>query len=223
MNINIIGTGSSGNAILFEGSILLDAGLPFKELQPHISGVNTVLLTHIHGDHFNSSSIRKMHIQDESIKFCCGDFLVEDLEKIGIPSNNIICIKPGCKYKSGDITFSPFNLQHDVPNFGYRVLSKGKKHFHATDTAHLQGISAKNYDSATIECNHERSAALKIIEEKKISGEFSHLKRTIDTHLSVDKAVDFISENKIKKFYPVHMGSSTRKEVELYILENLNE
>lgn len=221
MNINIIGTGSSGNAILFDDSVLLDTGLPFKELEAHASKIKIVLLTHQHGDHLNKTTVRKLHIANNDIKFCCGDFIHKNVSDIGIPEEQIITVERGEYYRNNEIIFSPVSLYHDVPNFGYRIIKGAYKHFHATDTAHLQGISCKDYDSATVECNHERTAALQIIEEKAIEGDFCHLKRAIETHLSVDKAVDFIISNNIKDFYPVHMGSSTQKEVMKYLDENI--
>jgi len=92
-------------------------------------------------------------------------------------------------------------------------MDNGYKHFHATDTNTLDGIEANNYDSASIECNHEINKALAIIDEAEKNGEFTHLKGAINSHLSVDKTIKFCKENHIKKLYPVHIGSSTKKEV----------
>lgn len=221
MNINIIGTGSTGNAILLCDSVLIDVGLPYKSLSEYAQQINVVLLTHIHGDHFNSSAIRSLYIDNENIKFCCGDFLEQSLVDLGISKNRIIVLELGKNYKVGDVTFSPVSLPHDVKNFGYRVMQNGHKHIHATDCANLDGISAKNYDSATVEANHDLTAAQKIIEEKKLSGEFCHLNRAIRTHLSVDKAIKFITDNNIKTYYPVHIGGLTRTDVDNKLINYL--
>lgn len=210
LNIQIIGSGSKGNCIKFDDSILLDAGLSFSKIKDHVDGVKIVLLTHFHTDHYSPTTIRKLHIADEKIKFCCGDFLKKHLTDIGIQEKNIAILEPGKVYRKDGIIFSPVNLFHDVQNVGYRLIKGDYKHFHATDTFSLDGITAKNYDSATIEANHCLDAALKIIEE---STEFTHMKRTIKTHLSVEKSIDFIKKNNIKKYIPVHIGSSTRTEV----------
>jgi len=211
---NIIGTGSAGNAILLCDSVLIDVGLPYKDLSKYAQEIKIVLLTHIHGDHFNRSSIRKLYIENENIRFCCGDFLEQNLIDLGISKNRIIVLERGKKYNLGDVIFSPVFLQHDVKNFGYRVMQNGHKHFHATDASNLEGISAENYNSATVEANHDLLAATKIIEEKNLSGEFCHLNRAIKTHLSVDKAIKFITDNNIETYYPVHIGGLTRREVD---------
>lgn len=217
-DIKILSSGSQGNAILFVDSILLDTGISFKKLLP--LNLKAVLLTHIHGDHFNRSTIRKIHVTDDTINFMCGDFLKDELLAMGIPEKNIKIVEAGKQYKVDGVTFSPIALYHDVPNFGYRLMKGGHKHIHATDTFSMDGITAKNYESATIEANHCIDTALKIIEQKNNDREFCHLERAIRTHLSVQKSVQFIKENNIKKHIPVHVGSSTRDQVEIYIKEN---
>ena len=213
MKIDILSTGSHGNAILFCESVLLDAGVAYKHLKPYVSSIKAVLLTHIHGDHFNKSVIQQLCVANESIKFCCGEFLVDNLIDLGIPKKSIVTLKLGQRYKIDDISFWAVHLYHDAPNFGYRIHQGKHKHFHATDTATLEGITANNYDTATLECNHEIVAADKIMIDKANDGEFCHLRRAVATHLGVAKAIDFVQVNSIKTLYPVHIGRSTKKEV----------
>ena len=213
MKINVIGSGSSGNAILFEGSILLDIGLPYISIKEYSSALTAVLMTHIHGDHFKPSAVRALHLDRPDLKFLCGDFMIDPLLDAGIPYANIIEIECGKVYAINGIKISPVELEHDVRNFGYRILSGGEKHFHATDVANLTGITALGYDSATLECNHDLEAAQEIIRKAYIESTFTHMKRTISTHLNVDKAIKFIEENKIKRFIPVHLGAATKIQV----------
>ena len=200
---------------MFAGSVLLDAGLPYKHIKDHVKKISVVLLTHIHGDHFNKTTIRKLHIENSRIKFLCAEFLLQELLDIGLPRKSIVVVDCGEKYKIGDVIFSPVSLQHDVPNIGYRIMLGEHKHLHATDTFCMDGIKARDYDTATLECNHERSRALEIIARRHFDGEFCHLERAIETHLSVDKAINFIAENNIKTLYPVHIGSLTSAEVDV--------
>jgi len=193
--------------------VLLDVGLPYKHLVEFAERIKIVLLTHIHSDHFNRSSLRRLYVENEDIKFCCAEFLLNELTSMGIDKKRIIVVEAGKKYKIDDITFSPINLPHDVPNFGYRIMHNGEKHIHATDAANMEGITAMRYDSATIEANHFLDEALEIISSKRLIGEFCHLERAIKTHLSVDKAIKFIEDNRIKKWIPVHVGSATSEQV----------
>lgn len=208
----IVNSGSDGNCFLY-GRLMIDLGLSYTKTKPYCEEVDFILLTHIHGDHFNKDCIRKVFVNHESIKFVCGQWLIDKLLKIGVEQDRIIVIEFGKVYELGEYKISPIIAYHDVENCGYRILHDGKKHIHITDTVSLDGISAIGYDSASIECNHHYETALNIIEEAKENDEFSHLKGAINSHLSVDKTIRFCKENGIKKLFPVHIGNSTKKEV----------
>jgi len=225
MKITVIGTGSDGNAFLFNETLMIDSGLTFKKLEESIdiSKLKYVLLTHIHGDHFNKTSIRKLHVENENIIFVCGSFLTYPLSSIGIPLVNIMEIEINKPYTIDGFIISGVNLYHDVDNIGYRAVSKGHRHFHATDTSTLAGISAINYDTATIECNHEENRALELISYAKENGDFSHLGGAMASHLSVQQTVSFCERNGIKKLIPVHVGGSTKKEVFEYLDMNFKD
>lgn len=49
MTYEIIGTGSTGNAVVIGKHILIDCGLPWKKIQPYAKDLKLVLLTHEHG------------------------------------------------------------------------------------------------------------------------------------------------------------------------------
>jgi len=213
MQFSILGTGSSGNCFLINDDLMIDAGLPYSKIKDKVKNVRYVLLTHIHGDHLNMTTVRKIFVAHENIKFVCGQWLIEKLLKSGIDKDRILPIEFGKVYQLGDYKISPIIAFHDVENCGYRIMYDGKKHLHITDTCTLDGIEAKGYDSASIECNHEINKALELIKEAEENGEFSHLKGAINSHLAVHKAIQFCKENKISKLYPIHIGSSTKKEV----------
>lgn len=208
----IIESSSAGNCFKY-GSLLIDLGLPYSKTKEHLQDVTHILLTHIHGDHLNMTTIRKIFVAHENIKIVCGQWLIEKLLKSGIDKDRILLIEFGKVYQLEEYKISPVMAFHDVENCGYRILFDGKKHLHITDTCSLVGVEAKGYNSASIECNHDASRALELIEEAKDNDEFSHLKGTMNSHLSVNKTIQFCKDNGIKKLYPVHIGSSTKKEV----------
>ncbi len=214
MNIKIIGTGSSGNCFLFDKSLIIDIGLSFSKIKNKvdIKKIDHILLTHIHGDHLNQATLRKIVIKSGA-KIVCGKFLEDYLLSVGFESEDIKIVKAGKVYKIGSFNISPIILYHDVENFGYRLFKNGEKHIHATDTSTLEGITAKNYNSATIECNHDINRLNELVKEAKKNKEFTHLIGAKNSHLSVQKTIQFVKENNIKKLYPVHIGESTKKEV----------
>ena len=89
VNFNIISTGSQGNAVIIENSILIDCGVPFKLLEKHIKPLKLVLLTHIHSDHFNKTTIRRLAQERPTLRFACGEWLVPALVECGVPKRNI--------------------------------------------------------------------------------------------------------------------------------------
>ena len=211
----ILGTGSGGNCFLF-GDLMIDVGLPYSKIRDDVK--KHVLLTHIHGDHFNKSTIRKLAVAHDVIFYAHAD-LCTVLESIGITS--YVCVEVGKAYSIGDYKISPVLAYHDVTNIGYRILINGHKHFHITDTATLEGITAKDYDSGSIECNHCEIAAAKIIEESQENGEFTHLIGAMNSHLSVQQTIDFVKANNIKKLYPIHVGASTINQVRSLLDEQI--
>jgi len=48
MNVEIIETGSKGNATLVNSTILIDCGVAYKKLVPCVENLGLVLLTHVH-------------------------------------------------------------------------------------------------------------------------------------------------------------------------------
>lgn len=208
----IIESSSAGNCFKY-GNLMIDLGLPYSKTKEHLKDVTHILLTHVHGDHLNMATVRKIFVAHENIKFICGQWLIEKLLKSGVDKSRIILLEFGKVYQLGNYKISPVMAYHDVENCGYRILFNGKKHLHITDTFTLDGIEAKGYDTASVECNHERERALQLIEEAKDNDEFSHLKGALNSHLDVNKTIQFCKDNGIKKLYPVHIGSSTKKEV----------
>lgn len=220
MRFQVLKTGSAGNALLFNDDLLLDVGMSYTKLKEliDIDQLRYVLLTHIHSDHYKPATLRKLIVNSNAAIFC-GEWLVGDLISRGVPEHRIITVKAGAIYKIGKgYTISPVKAYHDVPNFGYRIVQGDHKHFHMTDTVSLDGITAKRYDSCTLECNHCEVAIERLIAQAKEDKEFTHLQGAKNSHLSVQKAVAFVKENRIRNFTPMHVGGSTAKEVRDYIL-----
>jgi phosphoribosyl 1,2-cyclic phosphodiesterase len=210
MTYKVISSSSDGNAILFNDEVLVDCGVSFSSLKEHINNIKYVLLTHIHGDHINLTTVRKLTALNHKIIFLGGAWIKAILP----PQIHFKEAKAGQVYRlDNGWLIAPVTVYHDVPNFGYRIMLNGYKHLHITDTYTLDGIEARDYNSATIECNHELVKASELIQEAEAKGEFTHLKRALNSHLSVNKAVEFVKKNNIKSFTPCHIGNSTKKEV----------
>ena len=189
---NILSTGSQGNAVIYHKSIMVDCGLPFEMVKPFLSDLQIVLLTHEHGDHININTLKKICFERPSLRVGCCEWMVEyvkDFKKVDV-------YEIGQLYNYGLFLISPVKLYHDVKNCGYRIFKDNHKTFHATDTNHLDGISAKDYDLYCIEHNYNEDTIFERIEAKEAKGDFAYQRNSINTHLSEQKARDFIYKNR---------------------------
>lgn len=190
--VEVIKSGSTGNAVLYFNKILVDCGVPFKAIHGYLNKLQLVLLTHEHSDHFNISTLAKMQFERPGLRIGCGVHLKDKVSKL----RNVDIYESGLVYQYESFKISPVKLYHDVPNFGYRIFDRsGLKAFHATDTCHLEGISAIGYDYYCIEQNYDETVVFDKIIEKESRGEFAHQKGSINSHLSEQQANDFIYRN----------------------------
>ncbi len=70
MNYKIISSCSTGNATIIRDIILIDCGVTFKKLEKYYKQLKIVLLTHVHQDHFNRSTIKKISTRKTNFKIC---------------------------------------------------------------------------------------------------------------------------------------------------------
>ena len=189
----VISSGSEGNAVIYNNAIMVDCGVSFKALEAVKRSLKIVLLTHKHSDHLKIRTLQRLQAERPTLRVACGDFLLEELPCI----KNIDVLQVGKIYDYGAFKVSPIKLYHDVPNFGWRIfLPNGQKIFHATDTVHLEGISAKGYDLYAIEHNYCEEYIQQAIEEARANGEYTHAYGSIKTHLSIQQARAFIDKNR---------------------------
>lgn len=197
MNFNVIATGSNGNAVVINDSIMVDCGVPFKSLQDVKKQLKLVLLTHVHVDHFNPSTVRALHRERPALRWGCCEWMVGPLLEAGVDKRVIDVMQfddTMCYWRLCAV--QPVQLVHDVPNSGWRIrLFYGKNDewvFYATDTGTLDGIEAKGYDYYLVEANHKREELEARAKEKLARGEFSYEMRAAANHLSEEQALEWL-------------------------------
>ena len=195
IDYHVISTGSKGNAVLIHGMVLIDCGVPYKKIEPFLHQIKLILLTHIHGDHFRGTTIRRIAAERPSIRFSCGRWLVDSLIKSGVPERQIDVLEMDYQYDYGIVTVIPVRLTHDVPNCGYKLHFGDGKVFYATDTNNLNGIVAPNYDLYLVESNYTDEDIQTRIDSKKENGQYAYEYNVLRNHLSKAKCDDFIYRN----------------------------
>jgi phosphoribosyl 1,2-cyclic phosphodiesterase len=183
-DVKIIYSGSTGNAVLYFGKVLVDCGVPFAKIKPFLDGVKLILISHEHGDHFNGKTLKKIQFEYPNIE------IFNAAQRIQGSETSVR------RFAIGNIKFAVFPLYHDVPNYGFCVEYMGKKVFHATDTACLDGITAKGYDYYCIEANYDEDVAKEVIAFKRSHSLFAHEIGSINSHLSIQQCESFFEANR---------------------------
>lgn len=196
--IKIISTGSIGNAVVINDNILIDCGVSYSKLKDMVSTLQIVLLTHIHIDHFNPTTIKMLAYNRPTLRFICGSWLVEELVKCGVNKKNIdvlVSKYKGIQYNNG-LQINMQETYHNVENCCYKIkLPNGKTIFYATDTYTLDNVSAKSYDYYLIEANYGEEEIEERIEAKRTLGMFIYELQAKENHLSKEKADEWLSRN----------------------------
>lgn len=206
MTYNIIATGSSGNAVLINDSILIDCGVSFKKLEPYIKDLRLVLLTHIHGDHFKPSTVKALHKRRPGIRWGCCEWMVGPLLEAGVDKRVIDVLtldklQSYVTYGGGmepqQMLIQVSEIPHNVRNCCYRLElpPNGERLFYATDCSSLSGIYAEGFDYYLLESNHTRAEIEARIEAKRAAGEFAYEVEAARNHLSQEQALDWLAAN----------------------------
>lgn len=203
MIYKIIATGSSGNAVLLNGCILVDCGVSVKTLQPFERDLRLVLLTHIHGDHFRKATVKALARQHPALRWGCCEWMTAPLLEAGVNPRCIdvfrtIDAETEYLYPPLGIKVRPVKLTHNVPNCGYHIftLDNADKAFYATDTGSLDGIEAKGYNLYLVEANHREAEIQARIAAKQAAGaKFIYETSAAVNHLSYEKACAWLQNN----------------------------
>lgn len=195
MRYDIIASGSRGNAVVIEGKVLIDCGVPFGRLGEHMRGLKLVLLTHEHSDHFNRATVKRLAFERPALRWACGEWLEGALVECGVKPANIDVLQSGKRYSFGLCEAEPFELPHGVRNCGWKLYIGGKRLIYATDTSSLDGVEARGFDVYMIEANHTEREITERIAGKLRGGEYAYERNARENHLSREQADEFIYGN----------------------------
>lgn len=197
MKYKILKTGSSGNAVLLENGLLLDCGVPFKLIEPHLKKIKAVFVSHEHKDHMNISTLKRIHELRPTVRFLAGFWLKRYLGMSGIKKSNIDYLSPNKTYDYNLFKIIPFILIHDVKNIGIKILDKKNKEkvLYAVDTKKIDHIRAVNYNLYLIEANYDEEKLEQNIKRDKENGLFSYGERVKETHLSIQQVSGWLLDN----------------------------
>jgi phosphoribosyl 1,2-cyclic phosphodiesterase len=178
MKFTVLGSGSSGNAILITAGktkVLVDAGLSAKELIRRIAEVgediaalDAILITHEHSDH--AGGLRVLLKSISCPVFMSGATLEsylfekrhvkpdEGIKRTDAIKGRVIEIESSKEFRIGEIDFEPFTIPHDAAdNFGFIAKYCGVRLAALTDLGHITTLvtqKLRGCDAIIIESNH---------------------------------------------------------------------
>ncbi len=182
MKFTVLGSGSTGNAILIATDrtrVLVDAGLSCREMVKRLAavGVDTcdldaILITHEHTDHVGG--LRNLLAKVQCSVYISGatqdayygasrpngNGKDESVKRREALDGRAVEIGSDREFRIGDIDFEPFTVPHDAAdNFGFVAKSDGVRVATLTDFGHITGsmkARLKGCDGIIIESNHSR-------------------------------------------------------------------
>lgn len=208
MTYDVIATGSSGNAVLINGGILIDCGVSYKKLAPYVGGLRLVLLSHAHSDHFKPRTAAALHRERPALRWGCCEWMVKPLLEAGVSPRVIDVMEPTpsgetsrARIYNGLCIVEPFPLTHNVPNCGWYLahydaaLKREETMFYATDTGTLDNIELPGLDYYFIEANRTEAEFEAAIAVKRAAGLFCYEEAARRNHLSREQAEAWLARN----------------------------
>ena len=220
MEINVLASSSLGNAyIVSDGvtSILLDAGIPYKELQTKsnfkVNEVAACLVTHCHMDHARAVKDLVRNAIDVYALF-------DTFAMLGVMfnySHRMHIVEPSKTYTIKTFEIMPVTMHHDVPCVGYMLYSKvtGERLFFATDTYKIT-VNPQNIDYLIFEINYQKEIVNELVNQGKV--EPGIRSRLLFSHYELSKALSWlnkIDKSRLKRIYVAHLSSGNSNASEI--------
>jgi len=189
MKISVLGSGSTGNAVLLVANgtrVLVDAGLSAREIVRRMAllgetpaSLDGILLTHEHGDHAGGLRVLIKELEcPVYISAKTREAYVGENRQVGMGNDELrrradalrdrtVEIDSGRDFQIGKIEFHPFTVPHDAAdNFGFTATHNGVKVATVLDFGHVTTLITERLRGCAaivIESNHSRDM-LKTVE-----------------------------------------------------------
>lgn len=167
LKICSLASGSSGNCIYIGSettTVLIDAGISCKRIKEGLALLKArqdninLLLTHTHSDHVGFLKSVAKNVSP----IIYAHYLAYPTVSEMIPGYLKLKEFDGDFYV-GDMTVSPFRVNHDVPCVGFSILSGGKKISIVTDVGKLTDANLRHIEGSDVvffESNHDENLLL---------------------------------------------------------------
>lgn len=192
---------SAGNSYIIEGfktKILIEAGISVNKIAKAInhdfSGIDACLVSHSHGDHNKST----YEVASRGVDVYAHKSVFKKFKS----HHRFHEIKKKT-FKIGEFTITCFDVDHDVPNYGFMIDSElsGERLIFIIDTYYSE-YTFDNVDYWIVECNHSEDLLRKAIEKSENN---FHLKRLWNSHFSLERLRSLLDANDLTKAKQIHL------------------
>ena len=203
MTCDVIATGSKGNAVLLNGKYLFDCGVSLRKIKPYLKSLEVVFLTHIHLDHFRSTTIYEIHKRRPAVRFVCSRNLLVPLCTVAnVSPDNVVLVTPEkpseIRLPSETVRIRAVELIHNVENVGWVVDVEGGespgKAMYATDTQYIP-VQVPGLDLYMVECNHQVDDLKRRRERRIAAGGFVYEDIVAVAHMSQETVTSWLAQN----------------------------
>lgn len=207
--IHVCSSNSSANGYILESggqSLVLELGCKMMdytwEVKDAFNSIIGCCVSHVHQDHLNKSTAKEMIRRGIPVFF--GEKVYEELLKEG----SIRGIKPlpaAQKTFIGGFTIQPFEVAHNVPNYGFLIETPTKERIVFVTDAMGCPYNFKDIDCIMVECNHDDDTLI----DNFVNAEQS--RSHPENHMGLEDCIDFCKRNvslSTKQIILIHMSST---------------
>ena len=215
MRIKVLASGSTGNSYLIsdgETSLLLDAGIPFKQIQKgmgfRLSDVAGCLITHEHQDH--SKAVPDLMKKGLDVYASKGT-----ADILGWGGHRLHVVKSMDIFTIGTFEITAFDVVHDCKEplgFVLKSSATGEKLLYFTDTAYLK-YRFNNLTHILGECNFDKEILLENVRIGEV--DLAGAKRIMQSHMSIDTFCEMLMANdlsRLQQIYLLHLSERNSDE-----------
>lgn len=207
MEIQCLASSSSGNCFVIDDTIMIDCGIPVKEIlvKTQYKLPKACLITHSHRDH----SFAHKELSKLGVKMYCSDGCNQDLKSSYFLMSSVMNIK--------GYTVVPFPVVHGDDRrpcrepLGFMITKEDERLVFITDTARID----YSFDGVThfvVECNYD-------VESLSEDADDLHLEWAMNNHLGLTEVFEWFKTHKAqgwldktKAIYLAHLSDKNSNE-----------
>lgn len=205
-SVDLISTGSHGNAIAVDGCILIDCGVSKKVIGERvIDDIDHIFVSHCHGDHVNGPLLSWLLKMKPALVRHGLHMNTETCERVGqdradvidaMDSSNVLGPHDNFTFRTrrGEYRCETFPLDHDVENQGFVITNAdGETLIHITDTRHAKWAPDRKFDALLVEGNWDHETLFEMLESDDAATQFRATRNL--RHMSVQDFERFVASH----------------------------